>query len=124
VRGRFAGPYNHTGLGCNECRHRNPQLHAGQKKEQDEKGGISFDLRHGVHTGPVVAGIVGVKKYAYDIWGDTVNIAARMEQNSEAGKINISGSTYKLVKNKFNFVFRGKSQAKNIGEIEMCFLET
>lgn len=80
-------------------------------------------MRLGVHTGPVVAGIVGVKKYAYDIWGDTVNIAARMEQNSEAGKINISDSTYKLVKEKFNCVYRGKIEAKNKGEVEMYFVE-
>jgi adenylate cyclase len=94
-----------------------------RKQEQDATGGISFELRLGVHTGPVVAGIVGVKKYAYDIWGDTVNLAARMEQNSEAGKINISGSTYKLVKEKFNCAFRGKIEAKNKGEIEMYFVE-
>jgi class 3 adenylate cyclase len=55
-----------------------------RKKEKESKGEIPFEIRIGIHTGPVVAGIVGVKKYAYDIWGDTVNIAARMEQNSEA----------------------------------------
>ena len=69
-----------------------------RKKEKEAKGEIPFEIRIGIHTGPVVAGIVGVKKYAYDIWGDTVNVSARMEQNSEAGKINISGSTYDLVK--------------------------
>jgi len=81
-----------------------------------------FQIRVGVNSGPVVAGIVGVKKYAYDIWGDTVNTAARMEQNSEAGKINISGSTYELVKDKFNCVHRGKISAKNKGEIDMYFV--
>ncbi len=83
-----------------------------RKKEKESKGEIPFELRIGIHTGPVVAGIVGVKKYAYDIWGDTVNHAARMEQNSEAGKINISGSTYELVKDKFTCVHRGKVNGK------------
>jgi class 3 adenylate cyclase len=81
-----------------------------------------FQIRMGVHTGPVVAGIVGVKKYAYDIWGDTVNTAARMEQHSEAGKVNISETTYALVKTEFNFTYRGKIQAKNKGEIDMYFV--
>jgi class 3 adenylate cyclase/Flp pilus assembly protein TadD len=94
-----------------------------RKKEKELKGEIPFEIRIGIHTGPVVAGIVGVKKYAYDIWGDTVNVAARMEQNSEAGRINISGSTYELVKDKFKCVHRGKIQAKNKGEIDMFFIE-
>lgn len=94
-----------------------------RKKEKEAKGEIPFELRIGIHTGPVVAGIVGVKKYAYDIWGDTVNIAARMEQNSEAGKINISGSTYELVKTKFTCEHRGKIEAKNKGMIDMYFVE-
>jgi class 3 adenylate cyclase len=94
-----------------------------RKKDKEAKGEIPFELRIGIHTGPVVAGIVGVKKFAYDIWGDTVNIAARMEQNSEAGKINISGSTYLLVKDKFTCTHRGKIEAKNKGEIDMYFVE-
>ncbi|MEO8147683.1 MAG: adenylate/guanylate cyclase domain-containing protein [Bacteroidia bacterium] len=94
-----------------------------RKKEKEERGEIPFELRIGIHTGPVVAGIVGVKKYAYDIWGATVNFAARMEQNSDAGKINISGSTYELVKTKFKCEHRGKIQAKNKGEIDMYFVE-
>jgi adenylate cyclase len=95
-----------------------------RKGEKEAKGEIPFELRIGIHTGPVVAGIVGVKKYAYDIWGDTVNLAARMEQNSEAGKVNISGSTYELVKEKFTCEHRGKIQVKNKGEIDMYFVET
>jgi adenylate cyclase len=94
-----------------------------RKKEKEAKGETPFQIRIGIHTGPVVAGIVGVKKYAYDIWGDTVNVAARMEQNSEAGKINMSGSTYELVKDKFKCDHRGKIQAKNKGEIDMYFVE-
>jgi adenylate cyclase len=94
-----------------------------RKKEKEAKGEIPFELRIGIHTGPVVAGIVGVKKYAYDIWGDTVNLAARMEENSEAGKVNISGSTYELVKDQFNCEYRGKIMAKNKGEVDMYFAE-
>jgi class 3 adenylate cyclase/Tfp pilus assembly protein PilF len=80
-------------------------------------------VRIGVHTGPVVAGIVGVKKFAYDIWGDTVNTASRMESSGEVGRVNISGSTYELVKDKFNCIHRGKITAKGKGEIDMYFVE-
>lgn len=90
-----------------------------QKKAQ---GGL-FEIRIGLNSGPVVAGIVGVKKFAYDIWGDTVNTAARMEQSSEAGKINISGSTYELIKTDFECTNRGKIDAKNKGMIDMYFVE-
>jgi adenylate cyclase len=82
-----------------------------------------FEIRIGIHTGPVVAGIVGVKKFAYDIWGDTVNIASRMEASGEPGKINISQSTYGLVKNNFTCLHRGKIKAKHKGEIDMYFVE-
>lgn len=82
-----------------------------------------FEIRIGIHTGPVVAGIVGVRKFAYDIWGDTVNIASRMESSGEAGKINISGSTYEFVRDKFNCTHRGKIQAKGKGVIDMYFVE-
>ncbi|MBL7923470.1 MAG: tetratricopeptide repeat protein [Bacteroidia bacterium] len=94
-----------------------------RRKIKESKNEIPFELRIGIHSGPVVAGIVGVKKYAYDIWGDTVNIAARLEQSSLPGKINISSKTYELVKNKFQCSYRGKIEAKNKGEIDMYFLE-
>ncbi len=97
------------------------QHHLQQRKKENKE---PFEIRIGIHTGPVVAGIVGVKKFAYDIWGDTVNIASRMESSGEAGKVNISGSTYELVKDKFNCAHRGKIQAKNKGEIDMYFVET
>jgi class 3 adenylate cyclase/ActR/RegA family two-component response regulator len=81
-----------------------------------------FQIRVGINTGPVVAGIVGVKKYAYDIWGDTVNMASRMESSSEPSKINISASTYELVKDEFACSYRGKINAKNKGEVDMWFV--
>jgi histidine kinase len=83
-----------------------------------------FDIRIGIHTGPLVAGVVGDKKFAFDIWGDTVNTASRMEQNSEPNKINISHSTYDLVKEKYNCTYRGKKAAKNKGMIEMYFVDS
>jgi class 3 adenylate cyclase len=83
-----------------------------------------FDIRIGIHTGPLVAGVVGDKKFAFDIWGDTVNTASRMEQNSEANKINISRATYDLVSDKFECLYRGKKAAKNKGKIEMYFVES
>jgi adenylate cyclase len=86
-------------------------------------GDDTFGIRIGLHTGSVVAGIVGVKKFAYDIWGDSVNLAARMEQASETGKINISETTYSLVKDDFHCEYRGKITAKNKGDIDMYFVE-
>jgi adenylate cyclase len=82
----------------------------------------TFQVRIGIHSGSVVAGIVGVKKFAYDIWGDTVNTAARMEQNSEAGRINISETTYNLVKDKFSCEYRGEVEAKGKGVMKMYFV--
>ncbi|MEM7184421.1 MAG: adenylate/guanylate cyclase domain-containing protein [Spirochaetota bacterium] len=82
-----------------------------------------WELRIGIHTGPVVAGVVGKKKFAYDIWGDTVNTASRMESSGAPGKINISGSTYDYAKDYFECTYRGKVKAKNKGAIDMYFVE-
>ena len=83
---------------------------------------IHFDMRVGIHTGPVVAGIVGTKKWQYDIWGDTVNIASGMEANSLAGKVNISETTNNQVKNVFNTEYRGELEIKNRGSMKMYFV--
>ncbi len=85
-------------------------------------GDDTFCVRLGINSGSVVAGIVGVTKYAYDIWGDAVNIAARMEQCSEDGRINISETTYELVKDKYECEYRGKIEAKNKGNVDMYYL--
>jgi class 3 adenylate cyclase len=95
----------------------------GLKKKKEAQNKPVFEIRIGIHTGNVVAGIVGLKKFAYDIWGDTVNLASRMESSSEAGKINISGTTYELVKDHFVCTYRGKIKAKNKGEVDMYFVE-
>ena len=81
-----------------------------------------WDIRIGIHTGTVVAGVVGQKKLSYDIWGDTVNTASRMESSGEAGKINISGTTYEFVKDFFTCEYRGKMPVKYKGELEMYFV--
>jgi len=103
-----------------------------QRREQRlRENKPAFEMRVGLHSGPVIAGIVGVKKFAYDIWGDTVNTAARMESSGEPGKVNISATTYALVKDAttplgtpaFTFEPRGLVHAKGKGDLEMYFVE-
>ena len=83
-----------------------------------------FDIRIGINTGPVVAGVVGSKKFSYDIWGDTVNVASRMESMSQPGRINISEKTYALIKNDFKCTYRGEIEAKNKGKLKMYFVNS
>lgn len=92
-----------------------------EKRERGIKR--SFAIRIGVNSGPVVAGVVGHKKFAYDIWGDAVNTASRMESSSEPGKVNISDSTYNLIKDQFHCTYRGKLEVKGKGCVEMYFVE-
>jgi class 3 adenylate cyclase/Tfp pilus assembly protein PilF len=96
---------------------------ARKNEKRNADGLVPWELRVGIHTGPIVAGVVGRKKYAYDIWGDAVNIASRMESNGEAYKVNISEATYHLVKDKFKCVARGKISVKGAGEKDMYFVE-
>jgi adenylate cyclase len=92
------------------------------KATSEVEGMKYWDIRMGIHTGTVVAGVVGQKKLSYDIWGDTVNTASRMESSGEAGKINISGTTYEFVKDFFSCEYRGKMPVKYKGELEMYFV--
>jgi adenylate cyclase len=87
-----------------------------------EKGGLNWQVRIGIHTGPVVAGVIGQRKLSYDIWGDTVNVANRMESSADPGRINISGTTWALVKNFFDCEYRGKIPMKNKNDADMYFV--
>ncbi len=86
-------------------------------------GRAAFEIRVGLHTGPIIAGVIGRSKFAYDVWGDTVNTASRMESSGGVGRVNISHSTFELVAPYFVFEHRGKIPAKNKGEIDMYFVQ-
>jgi adenylate cyclase len=94
-----------------------------ERAKREQLGLPFFTGRIGLHTGPVVAGVVGARKFAYDIWGDTVNVASRIESKSEPGQVNISESTYHLIKYTFRCTYRGKVEAKNKGLIDMYFVD-
>jgi adenylate cyclase len=92
------------------------------KAERLSRGMPFFEARIGIHVGPVVAGVVGAKKFAYDIWGDTVNIAARLEESCETGRVNVSEDAYWLAKYEFEWQNRGKIAAKNKGMMDMYYV--
>lgn len=93
-----------------------------EKSKNLDNGLPHFEMRIGIHSGPVIAGIVGIRKWQFDIWGNTVNIAARMESASEPGKINLSETTYQEIKEHFHCEYRGEIQVKKGGSFKMYFL--
>ncbi len=99
------------------------QLVSGLRKKGMAASRPYWQVRIGIHSGDLVAGVVGREKFAYDVWGDTVNTASRLESSGEAGRVNISGATYELVKEFFDCEFRGKVAAKNKGDIDMYFVK-
>ncbi len=97
---------------------------AEERKRREARGLPYFEARIGMHTGPVVAGVVGLKKFAYDVWGDTVNTASRVESKGEPGKVNISETTYRLIKYQFDCGYRGKVEVKNKGMLDLYYVES
>lgn len=96
------------------------QRYMKNRYENKIKNGAEYwQMRIGIHTGPLVAGVVGKNKFLYDIWGDTVNTAARMEEASEISMINISKETYNIVSPFFTTKYRGELPIKNKGKVEM-----
>jgi len=93
-----------------------------ETKLKPPKDIVPFDVRIGINTGTIVAGVVGTRKFAYDIWGDTVNVAARMESLSEPGRVNVSQNTYLLIKDRYNCEHRGQIHVKNKGMMDMYFV--
>jgi class 3 adenylate cyclase len=91
-------------------------------RARNSKGIINWDIRIGIHSGSLVGGVVGIKKYIYDVFGDTVNIANRMESNSEPMRINVSEKTYELAKDKFTFIPRDPIEVKGVGKMKMYFV--
>jgi adenylate cyclase len=94
-----------------------------ENRRRDNPDALLCDMRIGIHTGPVVAGVVGKNKFAFDIWGDAVNLAARLEEHGVAGKVNISKATAEAVEGQFHLSYRGQEEVHNKGAVEMYFVE-
>jgi class 3 adenylate cyclase len=94
-----------------------------EREQRLRAGRPVFQVRIGIHSGSVITGVVGYTKFVYDVWGDDVNVASRLENSGEAGRINVSESTYRLTCADFDFVHRGKVDAKHKGQLDMYFLD-
>ncbi|MEO0469170.1 MAG: adenylate/guanylate cyclase domain-containing protein [Bacteroidota bacterium] len=99
------------------------QAYIKQRAEKARAGAPLWELRVGLHSGPVIAGVIGDTKFAYDVWGDTVNLASRMETNGEVGEVNISEDTYQLVQRFCECEARGNIAVKNGGSVSMYFVK-
>ena len=91
-------------------------------EQRNLSASFKWSLRVGIHTGPVVAGVVGTRKFAFDVWGDTVNIASRMESSGQIGRVNISAYTYDRIREEYECEYRGKVEAKGKGAVDMYFV--
>jgi adenylate cyclase len=122
--GGIPQPNTTHAIDCVLCALEIHQFMAALKEERAAQNMPYWELRLGIHTGRLVAGVIGQEKFAYDVWGDTVNTASRLESSGVAGRINISMSTYELVEPLFACEHRGKITAKNKGEIDMYFVNS
>ena len=91
-------------------------------ENRNREAAFKWSLRIGIHSGPVVSGVVGKRKYTFDVWGDTVNTASRMESSGEVGRVNVSAYTYDLIRADFKCEYRGKVDAKGKGPMDMYFV--
>jgi adenylate cyclase len=91
-------------------------------EEMHEKTGGALRMRIGVHSGPIVAGVIGLRKFTYDLWGDTVNVASRMESTGSPGRIHVSANTAELIRNDFQLESRGFIEVKSLGQVETFFV--
>lgn len=91
--------------------------------QRNQSAAFKWEVRIGIHSGPIISGVVGRRKYAFDIWGDTVNIASRMESSGMVGRVNVSAYTFDLIQNDYRCTYRGKISAKGKGDIDMYFVD-